>query len=62
MCVCISMSFLTAQSYDRRRKFVRDSELRYWQYITPACMTEESDSESTDKIVTHRLLWRSECQ
>lgn len=25
-------------------------------------MTEESDSEQGEKIVTHQLLWRSECE
>ena len=30
--------------------------------MTPACMTEESDSENAEKIVTHQLLWRSECE
>ena len=47
---------------DRRKKYVRDSESRYWDHMTPACMTEESDSENAEKIVTHQLLWRSECE
>lgn len=46
----------------RRKKFVRDSEARYWEHVTPALMTEESDSENGEKIVTHQLLWRSECK
>ena len=46
----------------RRRKYVRESESRYWEHMTPACMTEESDSENAEKIVTHQLLWRSECE
>ena len=36
--------------------------MRYWQSVTPGCMTEESDSETTDKIMTHRLMWRSDCE
>ena len=28
----------------------------------PGCMTEESDSENGEKILTHQLLWRSECK
>lgn len=31
-------------------------------YVTPLCMTEESDDSDTDKIITHKLLWRSECK
>ena len=50
------------RSYDRRKKFVRDGEMQYWDHITPACMTEESDSENGEKIITHDLLWRSECE
>ncbi len=46
----------------RRKKFVRESECQYWMYVSPACMTEESDSEQGEKIVTHQLLWRSECE
>lgn len=46
----------------RRRKFVRESEKRYWEFVTPSCMTEESDTESGEKILTHQLLWRSECK
>eukprot|EP00731_Ephydatia_muelleri_P012873 Em0007g183a len=44
------------RSYDRRRKFVRETEMRYWEHISPACMTEESDSEQGE----HQLMWRSE--
>lgn len=36
-------------------------QVRYWENVTPACMTEESDSENGEKIVLHSLLWRSEC-
>ena len=52
------------RAYDRRRKFVRDSEMRYWESIKPSCMTEESDSEQGvgERIITHQLLWRSECE
>ena len=46
----------------RRKKYVRDTESRYWEHMTPACMTEESDAENAEKIVTHQLLWRSECE
>lgn len=38
--------------------------MKYWQYITPGCMTEESDAENgenPEKIINHRLIWRSEC-
>lgn len=39
--------------------------MKYWQYVSPACMTEESDAEDSetggDRIITHRLVWRSEC-
>lgn len=41
---------------------MRDTESRYWEHMTPACMTEESDAENAEKIVTHQLLWRSECE
>ena len=37
-------------------------QVRYWENVTPACMTEESDSENGEKIVLHSLLWRSECE
>ncbi|CAI8036165.1 hypothetical protein GBAR_LOCUS20288 [Geodia barretti] len=50
------------RAYDRRRKLIRESEVRYWEHVTPACMTEESDSENGEKIVLHSLLWRSECE
>lgn len=50
------------RSYERRRKFVRESEMRYWEPISAVCMTEESDAENAEKIVTHQLLWRSECE
>ena len=36
--------------------------MRYWEHISPACMTEESDSEQGERIVTHQLMWRSECE
>ena len=39
-----------------------DTESHYWEHMTPACMTEESDAENAEKIVTHQLLWRSECE
>ena len=61
----LSLSFLSLSLHfhvDRRKKYVRDSESRYWEHMTPACMTEESDSENAEKIVTHQLLWRSECK
>ena len=41
---------------------MRETELRYWNHVTAGCMTEESDSENGEKIVTHQLLWRSECE
>ena len=41
---------------------MRDTESQYWQFVAPGCMTEESDSEHGEKIVTHQLLWRSECK
>ena len=41
---------------------VRESEQQYWMYVTPLCMTEESDDSDTDKIITHKLLWRSDCE
>ena len=41
---------------------VRESEQQYWVYVTPLCMTEESDDSDTDKIITHKLLWRSDCK
>ena len=41
---------------------MRDTESRYWEHMIPACMTEESDAENGEKIVTHQLLWRSECE
>ena len=41
---------------------MRESELRYWEMIKPGCMTEESDAEEGERIVTHQLLWRSECE
>lgn len=40
--------------------------MKYWQYVNPACMTEESDADdggdTGDKIINHRLVWRSECK
>ena len=36
--------------------------MRYWDMIKPGCMTEESDAEEGERIVTHQLLWRSECE
>ena len=41
---------------------MRDTESHYWEHMTPACMMEESDAENGEKIVTHQLLWRSECE
>ena len=41
---------------------MRDTESRYWEHVTAGCMTEESDDENGEKIVTHQLLWRSECE
>ena len=39
-----------------------DTESHYSEHMTPACMTGESDAENAEKIVTHQLLWRSECE
>ena len=41
---------------------MRETECRYWEHVTASCMTEESDDENGEKIVTHQLLWRSECK
>ena len=41
---------------------MRETECRYWEHVTASCMTEESDDENGEKIVTHQLLWRSECE
>lgn len=52
----------SAFSCNRRSRYVRDTESRYWEHITAGCMTEESDDENGEKIVTHQLLWRSDCE
>lgn len=45
--------------YDRRSKVVIDDEQKHWEHINPSCMTEESDDDGGEKIVTHKLQWRS---
>lgn len=45
--------------YDRRSKVVLDDEQKHWEHINPSCMTEESDDDGGEKIVTHKLQWRS---
>ena len=44
---------------DRRSKVVLEDELKHWENINPSCMTEESDDDGGEKIVTHKLQWRS---
>lgn len=36
-----------------------EDELKHWEHINPSCMTEESDEDGGEKIVTHKLQWRS---
>ena len=36
-----------------------DDEQKHWEHINPSCMTEESDDDGGEKIVTHKLQWRS---
>ena len=45
--------------YDRRSKAVLEDEMKHWEHINPSCMTEESDDDGGEKIVTHKLQWRS---
>lgn len=45
--------------FDRRSKVVMDDEQKHWEHINPSCMTEESDDDGGEKIVTHKLQWRS---
>jgi len=45
--------------YDRRSKVVLEDEQKHWEHINPSCMTEESDEDGGEKIVTHKLQWRS---
>lgn len=45
--------------YDRRSKVVLEDEQKHWEHINPSCMTEESDDDGGEKIVTHKLQWRS---
>ncbi|XP_065919235.1 uncharacterized protein [Dysidea avara] len=45
--------------YDRRSKGVLEDEMKHWEHINPSCMTEESDDDGGEKIVTHKLQWRS---
>ena len=47
------------QMYDRRSKVVLEDEQKHWEHINPSCMTEESDDDGGEKIVTHKLQWRS---
>ena len=47
------------QMFDRRSKVVMDDEQKHWEHINPSCMTEESDDDGGEKIVTHKLQWRS---
>lgn len=36
-----------------------EDEQKHWEHINPSCMTEESDDDGGEKIVTHKLQWRS---
>ena len=45
--------------FDRRSKVVLEDEQKHWEHINPSCMTEESDDDGGEKIVTHKLQWRS---
>ena len=39
-----------------------ESEKKHFAALDKDCMTEESDSETTNTIVLHKHLWRSESE
>ena len=39
-----------------------ESEKKHFAALDKDCMTEESDSETTDTIILHKHLWRSESE
>ena len=39
-----------------------DPEKKHFPALDKDCMTEESDSETTDTIILHKHLWRSESE
>ena len=50
--------FLLLQLFDRRKKFLKEGEKKFWQQLSIQYMSmESSDEEGT--IVVHRLPWRS---
>ena len=49
------------QLFEKRTAVVTANEMeKYWQNLSQAYMTEESDDpESPDNIIQHKLSWRS---
>ena len=48
------------QTYDQRAKFVSAKKKLVWQQLSPARMTEESDGDEGQVVITHKLAWCSE--
>ena len=52
---------LFLQKFQNRALVVRQNEKKFWDSLTPAFVTEESDdSEDPSVIVEHKLSWRSQ--
>ena len=49
----------TSQLFQRRAKYVRDNERKWWNQLTPDFMSEESDGDDKEFVV-HKPEWRSE--
>lgn len=48
------------QKFDSRKCVVKKEEMKYWERLSLAYMTEESDDESDpNSIIEHKLTWRS---
>ena len=52
---------LSMQKYDNRSQVVTEREKKYWEQLSVACMTEESDDpDNPAQLVVHKLPWRSQ--
>ena len=57
-----SLAFSCQQLYEKRGKYVRETERRYWSVLSSSFMSEESavEDENGEKIIKrHPPQWRS---
>ena len=62
LCLLCDIILFMHKIFEKRTQFVTDKEMTlYWQYLSQGYMTEESDDpENPEKIIQHKLTWRSQ--